>query len=583
MSRGVSVQYGDIAPEAKENFVVNASESLFGDIYKEQLQRYNMPLLNYANPCEWWQTLLDGSAEALPYSDTANIALWSEQLSDNAGAFAQPITLTLESEGQYSSTGFTFAFDKHNNIYPTDITIQWYRDEEELDTKEFHPTTGFYFCYNKVENFNRVCIAFEHLNMPHNRLKIESIDYGYGTVFYGNELRTVKITQALEPISSEITINTCDFTVDSRSDIEYSFQSKQSAIVRFNGELMATTFVKGANRLSRRVWEVTSEDYIGIMDSVPYVGGMYDNIEAGAILDDIFTTAKVPYSVDDAISSFPLTGYIPYTTCREALMQVCFASCATVNTANSDKVNVIKLSDDIRQTIPLRRIMQGQNFEHGETVTSVELTAHHYHVISPTMEAYKAEDSGIGENILVKFSEPLFQLDIVNGTFVQDDEGNDKKGVNYAYINADEGCILSGRKYDHTQRIYKRHNPLVLATDKENVTTVTNATLVSASNAEQVLNNAYKWLTKRDTTNMSIVVGKDIVREARPIRWGEEKWGNFKWGDTVVTEQVTPHQDVLLGECITTNTEYMGDVTGRVISQTYNLNGNIIVKEVVVR
>lgn len=586
MSKGVSITYGDIALEAKENFNIDISEKKFDTI--KNLQKYNMQLYNYANPCEMYQTVLDGTAVALPSNpETANIGLWSEQLSNDDGTFTTPITVTLESEGQYSSQGFTFTFDKFNDIYPTRLTIQCFRVTSEgiedlSGETEFNPTSAFYFCRNQVENFNKVIIKFYTLNMPKSRLKLEVIDYGYETIFYGNELRSVKILQSVDPISSEIKIDTCDFTVDSKSDIEYSFQSNQTATIRFNEKLLATTFVKSANRLSRHVWEVSTEDYIGIMDSVPYVGGMYTEVKSGLILKDIFTVAKVPYAIDEEIYNIKLSGYIPYTTCREALMQVCFACCAAVTTAYSKMVKVLKLSNDITQKIPLNRIMQGQNFEHRETVTSVELASHHYHIIAPTLEAYKADESGTGKNILVKFSEPLFNLEITNGSFVENEQGNPKIGDNYAYIDADDGCILRGQKYEHTQRIYTRQNPLVLATEKENVTTITKATLVSASNAVEVLDNVYSELIKTDTTNMKIVVGSDIAREARAIKWGEKKWGCFKWGEKIVNEQSVAHQDVIPGECVTTATEYLGDITGRVTKQSYNLNGNIIVKEVTI-
>ena len=63
-NRGVAIRYGDVAPEAKENFVPTASESQFDTL--AQLQQYNLNFPNYANPCELYSVVLDGTATAFP-------------------------------------------------------------------------------------------------------------------------------------------------------------------------------------------------------------------------------------------------------------------------------------------------------------------------------------------------------------------------------------------------------------------------------------------------------------------------------------------------------------------------------------
>ena len=63
---GVSILYGDIAPEAKENFFPSAIDSEFDTL--SQLQKYNLNFPNYENPCEPYSVLLDGKAVAAPSS-----------------------------------------------------------------------------------------------------------------------------------------------------------------------------------------------------------------------------------------------------------------------------------------------------------------------------------------------------------------------------------------------------------------------------------------------------------------------------------------------------------------------------------
>ena len=577
MNSGVAIRYGDVAPEAKENFKPTSDSAKFDTL--AQLQRYNLNFPNYANPCELYQTVLDGTATAFPsVPENANIGLWSKQISNDDGTFTEPIVLELQSVGQYSSQGLTLTFDTYNGIFATRVGIKWLRITdggiETLAEQEFTPDNAFYFCRNKVENYNKVVITFYSLNMPKNRLKLRVIDYGYGTFFYGDELRGVKLIQEIDPVSTQISINTADFTLDSKSDMEYSFQAKQPLNVYFNGELKATTFIKKSTRKAKRLWSIQSEDYIGLMDSIPYYGGIYTNKNAVELLTDIFTVAKVPYIIDEVFANAVVTGYIPFTTCRDALMQVAFAIQAVVDTSNSDVVKVFALEEDVKQTVPLNRIMQGQNFADDETVTGVEVAVHSYKPISETIDVYDVTESGTGQNIFVKFSEPLHDLSITNGEIVS-------RGTNYAVINANAGCILQGQKYEHTTQTRRKNNPVVLESEIEKIIAVDKATLISQYNIDNVLEKCYNWLIKTNSTNLKIVEGKH-VQYGEAIKWGEKKWGEFKWGG-YNPNIVTYDKSVNVGENIQAETEYLGVVGGILIKQSFNLNGNIVVKEAVLK
>ncbi len=576
-TKGVSIRYGDIAPEAKENFVPTASESEFNTL--SQLQQYNLNFNNYANPCELYQTVLDGMAKAFPsVPEQTNLGLWSEQISNDNGTFTEPIVLELESVSQYSSQGLTFTFDTYNRIFANRLKIKWLRIDENgitvLSEKEFYPSGAFYFCKNKVDNYNKIVVTFYSINMPKNRLKLRVIDYGYGTFFYGNELRNVRLIQEVDPISAQISINTADFTLDSKTDMEYSFQAKQPLSVYFNGELKATTFVKKSTRKAKRLWNIQSEDYIGLLDSIPYYGGIYTNKNAVELLTDIFTVAKVPYSIDEVFADATVTGYIPFTTCRNALMQVAFSIQAIVDTSNSEVVKVFALEEDVKQIVPLNRIMQGQNFNDEETVTGVEVTVHSYKPITETIDVYDATESGTGQNVFVKFSEPLHDLSITNGEIVS-------SGTNYAVINANTNCILTGQKYEHTTQIRRQNNPIVLANEIEKVVAVDSATLVSQYNIDKVIEKCYNWLIKTNTTNLKIVEGKHI-QYGQSVKYGQKKYGTLKYGEKV-SSIVIYDKVVNVGDNIQAETEYLGNISGRIIKQAFNLNGGIIIKEAVLK
>ena len=221
---GVSIKYGNVAPEAKENFVPTATDVLpFVEL--AELQQYNLTFPNFTNPCDEYSMVLDGKALFLPSNTkSANLGLWSEQISNADGRFAEPIVLRLKANGQYSSAGLTLNFDQANNIFPTEINVQWMRNSEVLNDADFYPDSSSFFCDLAVQNYDEVVITFLALNMPLNRLKLHSIDYGYGTIFYGGELRNAKVIQEIDPISTEISINTVDFTLESKTNRNYDFK-----------------------------------------------------------------------------------------------------------------------------------------------------------------------------------------------------------------------------------------------------------------------------------------------------------------------------------------------------------------------
>lgn len=549
-SEGVKIRYGDVAPEAKENFVPSTEDkTAFTDL--SELQEYNVKFQNFGNPCEYGAVMLDSTSKAFPLDpNNENMGLWSNSVSNSTGAFATPITLTLTSSGQYSSQGFTFTFDTYNNIFCNNLTITWYRNNVQIETADFVPNSAFYFCRKKVENFDKVVIVFKKINMPYNRLKLCVIDYGYGTFFTSEELRNVSVIQELNPISAEISINTVDFTLDNKSDMEYSFQSKQALEVYFNGELRAVSFINKSQRQTKNTWKVESEDYIGQLSKLTFMGGMYDGINANELLTSIFTQAKIPFSVSEDLLQKTVTGHIPICDCREAVRQICFAIGAVCSTANSDKVDIYTMSDTIKDTVDLSRIRQGQSFDEEDRVTAVKLAAHNYKAISESTEAYRASDSGTGDNILVQFSEPLHDLTISGGTIL-------KSSANYAMIKANAGCVLTGKKYEDTTTVYTKNNPIVSASDLENVIEITDATLVNKFNAEDILLKAFNCLIKRNTTKLKINEG---------YSYGENEEKIF---DSIVN----------VGDVITAETEYLGTITGRIISERFNLNGGILVKE----
>lgn len=550
----IVVKYKDIAIDAKENFDPSVSEqSAYSNILL--LKQENVDYKDLSNPCEFYNFALDGNETPLEEDfEQENFGLWSEQFSNENGEFTTPISLVLTSSELFSSVGLSLTFDTDNNYFPTLINIKWYRDNDLLENVDFEPNNAIYFCDKRVDYYNKVEITFYRYCIPFNRLKLRAIDYGLNVEFSGGQLLNAKMIQEVDPMSTQISINTFDFTLNKREDVEYSFQRKQPMSVYFNGNLLATHFVRTAKRKSKYGYSIETEDYIGLLDSIYFYGGIYANKNALDIIDDIFITAKIPYEIQGDFDVETVSGYIPYSTCRNALMQVAFAIGAVVDTSNSNKVIIKRLSEEVSQTIPLLRIMQGQNFERGTNVSAVEVSAHNYRPITDTLEVYRAEDSGTGENIFVSFNEPLHDLSITNGEIIE-------SGTNYAIITANVGCVLVGQKYEHTSTVKSITNPLLLRTDIENIVAIEKATLVSKDNIDFVLQRCYNYYVQTQTMNAKIIESRRLTSE----------------GEVIYDQRTT------VGDIAEFETEYLGVLRGQITKQTFSLIGGSIVKNSTVK
>ena len=428
-------------------------------------------------------------------------------------------------------------------------------------------------CYTKF--YNKIIITFNSLNRPLNRLKIKSIDHGSISTFTGGNLKKCNITQKISAISTELPISTASILLKGEAGEEYAFQKRQPLSVFSNDSLQMKLFVKKASRKSKDEWDIQAEDYVGVLDSVSFYGGIYEDESAGNLLIKIFNKAKVPYDIEADIMAETVSGYIPFGTCRNATMQVLFAVGAIIDTSNSEVIKVKRMSQDVSQKIGKERIFQGLRVVDDTRITAVSLTAHTYKAIEDSLIVYDANKSGEGVNIFVKFNEPLHDLSIQDGEILE-------SGHNYAIINAGTNCKLNGQKYEHSSVIKTLYNDLVLSTDTENVKSINKATLVTQKNLDKLLNLCYNYYEKTQTINAKIierkyVSGGDLIRYGQGIVYGTYKYR------TKTLKEITYDEAVRLGDRISIDTSYQGIFTGVVESETFSLSGNSIAKDVLIK
>ncbi len=539
----IRIEYGGVAVGAKQDFLASApAKESFVDL--RDLNKTGAQIKNYGNPCEPYTVPLDGGTIPLPSEHNGdNIGWWSNQTSNNSGTFDPPLVLTLTATDYYTSNGITVVFDTFNNIYPTYMKAEWYRDNELLSETEYYPDKPRYFCANRVESYNKVIFSIQEINMPNTRLRLRDIEYGANMIFTGADLKNAKMLQQISPISLELPINTLDVDIYGKQANNLAFEEKQPMSVYFNEKLQGTMFVQSAKQSAPNQWRITAEDYLGVLEDTPFSGGIYKYKLAFDIIEEIFTVAKVPYLIDEEMQEYWVSGYIPYTNCRAALMQVLFAIGAVADTSASAVVKIFEIGTESSQSIPLTRIMQGQTVSNDTRITAVELTAHEY---IQTQEIVTAYTGGTENGMFITFSEPLYDLTIINGEILN-------SGTNFATINASDNCVLQGKRYAHTTITKRKQNPSALATDIEKVVSVKNATLISTNNLDKILDLCYNYYSK--TRKVAVKIAERTGKDA----------------------------STSVGNILTVDTPLGSSIKGVIESQSFKLVGGLLIKDTIIR
>ena len=367
----VKITYKDISLTAKDNSAPTCSnKQSFSKL--DQLKENNLTFKKFAT-CEEDYWLLDGTFEnMLDDLSNENFGLWSKSISGDSGDFEDKPTLEITFSSYQTSVGLTLQFNKATNDYCNSLNIKWYQGENLLSSKDFTPDNAQYFCQNNVTNFNKLVIIFNSTNNPYRFLKLQGIEYGVIREFEDEELRSASLLEEVSLISEEISINTLNFSIDNKANIDFMFQKKQPLKVEYGNNLMGTFFIENSKRTSKTVYEIEAVDYIGLLDKVYFEGGTYTSTSASTLIDSIM--GSIPYELDSVLGAKTLSGTLERCTKREALLQVLFAIGGVISTARSDKVKIFSLNSTLISSISEDEIYTGCSFENDDEVTEIRLT-----------------------------------------------------------------------------------------------------------------------------------------------------------------------------------------------------------------
>lgn len=539
---GIKIVYDDVAPYAKENSnpqVIDAGLCPGADTFPGQdvfpaptvirntfpdLKRDDLKYPGYAL-CLPRFALLNGDYINFP-DDAQGYGFISDEISDANGRFEYTMTQEPTLPGEYpsiflypspglekeikaptleitfnrkfTSVGLLLTFNDMSSDYASQINIKWYSGEQLLSDLDFEPNETKYFCSNYVQLYDRIIITFLETSKPCRPVFLTRIDYGIYRDFMGDEIKEINCLQEINAISESVSINTMDFTVKTKSSVPFDLQKKQKLSLYFNGGLIGNFYLKNGARKSKTDYYMDTHDAVGLLDGNEFPGGIYSGQLVPDVISQIFDGEDFNYLLDDTFKNITLSGYIPYTTKRAALMQIAFAIGAVVDTSNYD--GVIIYPKQTEKTGEFDKVFDGLTLDHSDVVTGIRLTGHSYQRSDESEELYNDELSG---TVQVTFSEAHHSITITGGTIV-------KSGDNYAIIKGTGGVVvLTGKKYLHYTFMISRENPNIFF--NKNIKEVKEATLINKDNAQQALDRVYEYYQRAENVTCEVILEDKVI------------------------------------------------------------------------
>lgn len=392
-------------------------------------------------------------------------------------------------------------------------------------------------------------------------------------VFLGEQITNINITKESDVLSVSLIENNCDFELFVEETDELALDASLPFVIYHNDTVAMVTYLDDYKRKGKNKWTVSTSDAIGRLDLFEFEGDVYFDKPATELLTEIFGKTDVEFVLNADLEGILMSGRIPYTTCREALAQVLFAvGCFayTPDTLQSEKpciyispYNSISLFAFLE--IPKSRVLSGTITSSRQKTTGVEVVEHDYEQnasISTTGGKWKWK--GTPETALngfALFEEPLYELH--EGASAPSGGEIVRSSANFVEVlyglrqYTGSAYTVLGKKYEHTTVINGKYSEA----EENHIVAIENKTLVNSDNAQSILDRCFEYYTKPQELTAKIVEGKHVAED-----------GTITYDETVT-----------VGDIVTVPTDYQGTYTGRIIKEKYNLNGNIVIKEITVK
>ena len=271
------------------------------------------------------------------------------------------------------------------------------------------------------------------------------------------------------------------------------------------GKLMLRQYLESVKRTGKYKYLLSCVSGIGLIAKSRHYGGLYENVPFSTVLADIIG-GVFPYTVDTAVASINVYGWLPVDNRRNNLRKLLTASGAVVRTNADGSVRFAAPDTTSPTEIKDKDIFIGGSVDTPTRCQAVKITEHAYaktpnDILTTLLEGEAAGDTIItpkGVSVtgaLITFDNPMHDLEITGTTILE-------SGVNYAVLAPSMACTLTGYKYSHTTRVVTAGS---LTASEQATKRLDDCTLVNALNAESVAQRWLEFYSSQKTVDMATV------------------------------------------------------------------------------
>ena len=265
-----------------------------------------------------------------------------------------------------------------------------------------------------------------------------------------------------------------------------------------------TFYLQSVERTGPDSYTLFAVSAIGLLMERAHAGGIYTGESAERVIKSI--CGSVPVLVKSNLRYTPLYGWLPYarppqSSARDNLCQVLFALGAAIRADAEGVLRVFRLWPGFSGAAPAERIYQGAGVEYGGAVSAVSVSEHQY--AAEGAEAETLYEGTAAQGDMIFFQEPMYGLEAEGFSILE-------SGSNYAMLSQGDG-VLTGQKYRHSIREIQR---VVTPRAAENVISVTDATLLSLTNARFAAERLAGFYQARETVKCGVILKQQSAGDA---------------------------------------------------------------------
>lgn len=340
--------------------------------------------------------------------------------------------------------------------------------------------------------------------------------------------------------------------------IDHYAQYGQRVDLFHDGTLVAPLYLTDIIRVARYEYQLNCISGVGLLLTSDHYGGIYSGETCGTLIADIIG-GIVPYTIDAALASTPMYGWLPIAPRRDNLRDVLFAVGGQIRKDTTGKITIIPQTSPTPYPVSGDELYLGGSVTGGNPATGVMLTEHTYiardederTTLFDGEAAAESMTTPMGKSVvglLVTFDAPFHNLTVENSELLE-------SGANYAVISGSPAALLTGKRYTHVLRTISRRGA---ETRTPNIITSEKCGLINLFNAELVADRlmAYYSAARTVETDMILTDQKpgDAVTFTDPF--GEQAEGYIGSMDINISNTLMAHTTIISGFIPTASGNY---------------------------